>query len=453
MDTDIAETPTLHLIPKLSPHLEPPYHLEDWCTVLDRAADGEPLRAINAEPIRHYKSVTTWHGVIRILLRDPTCPVIYFTHSHQKAQDTGKAIRDLAQSCDRQFGTNIGPARGTNTIDHWSNDRDGGVLVMSAEQSRLGYDCGALIADDPIDELGAYSLSVRNTVDDALAHYTARCMRRGKPGPVLIVASPWHPDDPMGRRKARRAREWTFLSHPAIIDEGLVTERAFAEKVWGLDALKAMRAELAEKDPTERIWWAQLMCRPKPPGGGRFGDPHLWTTLPDTPHRMAYGCDFAFTQGEGSDYFALVVAQLHGKKAYIVEVQRHKIDAHQIESTLKAAQNKYGRGVIWSYQSGPEIGLSNLLIERGIPMGRMQARFNKLVRSERTARRWNDGDIYVPANALWAPGFLARIAAFRGAEKDGDDDEVDALVSLCDGALGGASSAPSTFGKPGYSGM
>jgi predicted phage terminase large subunit-like protein len=449
----VAELPTIDLIPRLSPEFNRPEHLSDWCGLLDRAAEGEAIRAINAEPIRHYKSRTTWHGVIKILLRDPTCPVIYLTHSHQKAQDTGKAIRDLAQSCDRQFGTNIGPSRGTNTIEHWSNDRGGGVLTMSAEQSRLGYDCGCLIADDPIDEHGAYELRVRDTVDDTIAHYTARCMRKGKPGPVLIVASPWHPDDPMGRRRWRRTPPWTYLSHPAILDEGGANERAFAPGVWPLAGLKAMRLELAEKDPTERIWWAQLMCQPRPPGGNRFGDPHLYATLPSTPYRMAYGCDFAFTQGEGSDYFALVVAQIHGKKVYIVEVQRHKIDAHQIESTLKASQNKYGRSVIWSYQSGPEIGLSNLLIERGIPMGRMPARFNKLVRSERTARRWNDGDIYTPGNALWAPGFLSRMASFRGADKDGDDDEIDALVSLCDGALGGAVAAPRSMGRPGYSGL
>src|SRR5271169_1027524 len=122
-DVPIAELPTLKLIPRLSPQFDEPYHLSDWCDIMDRAADGEPLRAINAEPIRHYKSRTTWHGVIKILLRDPTTPIIYFTHSHQKAQDTGKAIRDLAQSCDRQFSTKIGPARGTNTIDHWSNDQ------------------------------------------------------------------------------------------------------------------------------------------------------------------------------------------------------------------------------------------------------------------------------------------------------------------------------------------
>jgi predicted phage terminase large subunit-like protein len=453
VDARIAELPTLDLVPRLSPDFTRPDHLSDWCELLDRAAEGEPLRAICAEPIRHFKSRTTWHGVIKILLRNPATPVIYLTHSHQKAQDTGKAIRDLAQSCDRQFGTNIGPAKGLNTIDHWSNDRGGGVLVMSAEQSRLGYDCGCLIADDPIDEFGAYELRVRDTVDETIAHYTARCMRNGKAGPVLLVASPWHPDDPMGRRRLRRAREWTYLSHPAIIDEGLPSERAFAEDVWPLAALKAMREELREKDPTERIWLAQLMCQPSPPGGNRFREATFYTSLPDTPHRIAYGVDFAFTQGGGSDYFALVVAQIHGKKAYIVEVQRHKIDAHQIESTLRAALNKYGRGVIWSYQSGPEIGLSNLLTERGIPMGRMPARFNKLVRSERTARRWNDGDIYVPANALWTSGFLARITAFRGADKDGDDDEVDALVSLCDGALGGAVAPPSSSGRPGYSGL
>jgi predicted phage terminase large subunit-like protein len=447
---DLAKFPLVELIPKLSPQFDTPYHLSEWCGIMDRAADGETLRAIDAEPIRHYKSRTTWHGVIKILLKDPTCPVIYLTHSHQKAQDTGKAIRDLAQSCDRQFGTNIGPNRGTNTIDHWSNDRGGGVLVMSAEMSRLGYDCGCLIADDPIDEYGALDPNVRESVDNTIAHYTARCMRKGKPGPVLIVASPWHPDDPMGRRRARTAREWLYVSHPAIIDDGLPTERAFAPKVWPLEELKLMRAELREKDPTERLWWAQLMCDPRPTGADLFGPATYWTKLPDWAFRRGFGVDLAYTVGEGADWFARVAGRTYGTKIYILDVTRHKIDAHLIESTCKADMNKYGRAPFFSYMAGPEVGMASVLNDRGVPISRMLARYNKLVRAQRTVKRWNDGDILVPEegpDAPWVKGFLHRLSCFRGREGDTDDDEVDALVSLCDGIMGGAVGGVKTFGK------
>ena len=125
-----------------------------------------------------------------------------------------------------------------------------------------------------------------------------------------------------------------------------------------------------------------------------------------------------------------------GTKAYVLEVQRHKLDTLLIESTCRAVLNKYGRGPIFSYVSGPEVGTVKFLRQQGIPFQPMHARYNKLVRAQRTIRRWNDGQIVIPRDAPWLPGFMHRIEIFRGVDKGHDDDEIDALVSGCDGALG-----------------
>lgn len=440
----------LDFIVRRSPEFRRPTHLADWCALLERAA-YEAVRGLCEIPIRHYKTETTVHGIVWLLHEHPDWRIIFLTHSFEAAQKWGKRIRQLAE------GTPIGPTKGWNTIAEWRNEAGGGVVVMSADQSKIGYDCNALIVDDPIDEHGSEDVQTRDAVDNTIAHYTARCMYKGRRGPVLIVASPFHPDNPIARRLLRHRVAWVHVHHAAIEYEGQPgRECAFAPEVWPLDELKRVRAELAEKDPTERLWWAQFMCDPRPPGADLFKDPTRYTALPEIPFRIAYGADFAFTQGSGSDYFALVVARLYGRKAYVTEVQRHKIDAHQIESTLRAAQNRHGRGVVWSYQSGPEVGLTNILVERGLPIARMPARYNKLVRAERTVKRWNDGDVLVPhesVGAPWTHGFLARVGAFRGRDKDGDDDEIDALVSLCDGALGGAVAVPTSLGRPGYSGL
>jgi predicted phage terminase large subunit-like protein len=121
-------------------------------------------------------------------------------------------------------------------------------------------------------------------------------------------------------------------------------------------------------------------------------------------------------------------------------VQRHKLDATLLESTCKRIIASYGRAPLWSYQSGPEVGLSRLLIERGVPVGVMHARYNKLVRAQKTIRRWNDGDVLLPKSAPWLKGFVQRVSMFRGHEKDRDD-EIDAIVSLCDATLGGATTS------------
>jgi predicted phage terminase large subunit-like protein len=423
--------PLLDLIPALSPEFSAPYHLTDWIELIERAA-REPVRGLCALPIRHFKTETTLAGIVWLLVQDPTLRIIFLTHSFEAAQARGKRLRQLARE------TNVGPTRGWDTIAEWRNEQGGGVVVMSADQSKLGYDCHALIFDDPIDEHGSDDPKVREAVDQTISHYTARCMRRGKPGPVLGVMSRWHPDDPIGRRLQRTAVSWTYVHRPAIIDEGLPTERAFAPDVWDLPALRQMRAELAEKDPTERLWWAQLMGEPKPLGSDLFGPATYYTDFPTWGgYRKAAGCDMAFTVGEGSDWFARVHGRAYGPKMYIQDVTRHKIDAHLIQSTLQADLNKHGRTPIFSYMSGPEVGMAKVLQERGIPIARLHARYNKLVRAQRTIKRWNDGDILVPSGGLWVPAFLHRVACFRGHERDTDDDEIDALVSMCDGVMGG----------------
>ncbi len=440
----------LEFITTISPEFSPPYHLTDWIDQFELAARGEPARALCALPIRHYKTETTLHGIVWLLCKDPTSRYLFLTHSFDRSRAIGKRIRRIAEVA------GVGPVPGYNTIEQWRNQQGGGAVIMSAEQSRLGEDVHGVFFDDPLDEHASMDQARRDSVDETISHYTARCMRYGRPGPVLGVMSRWHPDDPIGRRLLREhaALPWEYIHKPAIVDEGLPTERAFAPDVWPLAALKKMRAELAEQDPTERIWWSQLMGNPRPAGFALFrADPERWTKLPDWTYRLAFGADLAFTEGKTSDYFSIVVMKIMGTRGFLLEVMRTRLDAHLIESTCKAILNKYGRAPIYTYVSGPEIGMVKLMRERGIPFLPMRARYNKLVRAERTIKRWNDGQIVVPADAPWAKGFLHRVEMFRGEDKGHDDDEIDALVSVCDGAMGGvAAGIVKSLGKS-YTGL
>lgn len=446
----LAALPLLDFVPALSDEYKRPEHLADYCAEFERVARGEPVRTLLAVPIRHGKTQTTLHGLVWLLCKDPTARYLLLTHSFDRATALGKRTRQLARAA------GVGPAHGTDTIADWSTEKGGGILIMSADQSRLGYDVHGLFFDDPIDETGALNPIVRDEVDMTIAHYTARCQRGGKPGPVLGVASRWHPDDPIGRRLMRTAVSWRYISHPAIVDLGLPTERAFAESVWSLADLRRTREELREADPAERVFWAQLQNNPQPEGSDLFGPPTFYGELPTYAYRVAHGVDFSYVDAPGADYFAAVTGRIYGRKLYVLDVQRHRLDATLLELTCKAFLAKHGRSPLWSYQAGPEIGMSHELIRRGVPVGVMHARFNKLVRAQRTIWRWNHGEILVPANAPWSKGFLHRVSLFRGHEKDRDD-EIDALVSLCDAMLGGAPGATikdlGIQGHKPYSGM
>lgn len=434
----------LDFIPNVSPEFNPPNHLLPWVKLFERAADKEPVRALCSLPIRHYKSETTNHGIVWLLSKDPSLRVILLTHSHERAVDVGKRIRQIARM------TSFGPTRGTDLIEDWRNEQGGGVVVMSAEQSKLGKDCHVLVFDDPIDEHGSQDPKVRESVDSTITHYTARCMRRGKPGPVFGVMSRWHPDDPIGRRLSRQGAKWEYFWNPAIIDEGQPTERAFAPEVWSLEELKKVRAELAEVDPTERLWWAQFQNIPKSDSTDLFREPARYEELPRWPgFRDFIGIDLAYGSGTTADWFAMVACRAWGNKVYIREVLRDRLDPLAALNHVKSAYERYGGCPVYSYMSGPEKGVAAYLVQHGIRLSYMPARYNKRVRAQRTIDRWNAGDILVPAQASWTNGFLRRLSLFRGAEGDSDDDEIDALVSACDGALGtGNPGASKAFGRP-----
>lgn len=435
-------------IPAIEPRFRSPEHLGEWLDLIERIATGEPVRALCAYPIRHFKTETTILGVVWLLVQDPSARYLLLTHSFDRSRKIAKDLRRYAEVA------RVGPITGYNTIESWRNEHGGGVVCMSAEQSRLGEDVHGLIFDDPLDEHSAMDQARRDSVDTTIAHYTTRCMRAGKPGPVLGVMSRWHPDDPIGRRLLRTAEVWEYFHRPAVIDAGLPSERAFAPDVWSLPELHKRREIDREIDPTERLWFAQFMGDPKPVGTSKFrGDPERYNVLPEWNFRLAYGVDLAYTVGEGSDYFAIVALKVIGTKAYILEVARTRLEAHMIESTCKAFMAKYGNAPVYTYVSGPEVGMVKVMRERGLPFVPMRARYNKLVRAERTIKRWNDGNIVLPFEAPWTPGFLHRAEMFRGNEKDRDDDEIDALVSACDGAMGGAAGGTIKTGGKGYSGL
>lgn len=417
-------------IPRLSPEHQEPRHLARWVELVERAAKGEAVRALCAVPIRHYKSETTMHGIVWLLVQDPTMRILVMTHSLDRARQLGRRIRQLAERA------GVGPAYGSNRIDDWQNAAGGGVVAMSAAQSTLGGDVHLVLFDDPLNEHSAMTHREREAVDETIAHYTARCMRRGKPGPVLGVMSRWHPDDPIGRRILRSSVKWEYVHHPAIIeDPESYAERAFAPEVLSLEELRRVRAELREQDPTERLWFAQFQGNPMPMGSTKFrGDVERYAALPDHHFRLVYGAHLM----PDAEHYGMVALKVIGSKAYVIDVARTRLDATAIEATCRKMFAAHGAAPIFAYTTGtgPDAGLVKILRQRGLNFAPLRARWNKVVRAEKTIKRWNDGDVVAPVTAPWLDGFLHRVVLFRGEEKGHDDEEVCALVSGCDGAMG-----------------
>ena len=400
----LVDLPLIEFVPALSPEYQTPWHLEDWCSLIESCLGGG-VRAMVSVPIRHGKTETTLHGIAWLMLRDPSIRIILFTFDYERAEYLGSRARQLCEAA------GVKMERGSNKKIAWSNESGGGVVAMSAGQSKLGYDCDVLIFDDPLDEHGAYDRTVRDAVDAAIAHYTARAGRPGRKGSVLGIMSRWHQDDPFGRRIKRDG--WTAITHPAITvgDDGL--ERAFAPGIMTIEDLYQRREELKQQDPGERIWRAQFMCDPSPDTKGAFGDPVRYSIVPSYG-RYVMGLDLAYSKESAADYFAMWVGKVWEGKTYTINVWREKRDLDSACARIKQARGMYPGCGIYSYVSGPEIGAINYLNDRGIPCMAMTARYDKGTRAQKTRDAWNTGVLLVPEQGPWVEGFVHRVKLFTG---------------------------------------
>lgn len=432
--------PLLDYITKISPDFRPPYHLLEYLAIYERVRQGEPVRVLCTLPIRHFKTETTLHALLWLLEHDPTLRIVLMTHSHERAVWLGKRMRALAKR------TGVGPARGYDTINEWMNDFGGGVLIMSADMSREGWDCHVLVVDDPIDEKSITAKDKRQAVDDGINYYTARCQKAGKRGPVIIVASRLDDDDPIGRRLVRKAVTWETHHAPAVLNFGTDHEQAFAPDVISLEELRQIRAELAESDPREKTWFARFMGTPRADEHDGFRDPLRYQTLPTWPgFRDVLGIDLSFSAKKRADFAAIVRVRVYPHLAFVVDVQRFKAEPRELVTRLKLARTN--DEAIFSYMSGPEKGFAEYLAGEGLEINAMQVTAPKFVRAQNCIAAHNAGKILWPEHAPWVNGTLRNLTRWAGNEDD-EDDEADAYVSVYEGAIRfAASQAPRKVGS------
>jgi phage terminase large subunit-like protein len=412
-------------------------------------ARREGARALCAIPIRHYKSRTAYHAIAWSLRRDPTLRWLYMTHGDMFAQERGREIRDLC----RRVGVDISPRN--SGIREWSTMQGGGVRSMSAQSSALGGDVDALLVDDPFkSQEAADSEAIRDRVDATISFYQARLPPGGS---VMVMMSRFHIDDAIGRRLRRTAETWEHLHERAISSElagpdddpdTFPDARAFAPEVRSLAYLRHVRAVERERDPAERMWWAQYQNDPHPDSEALFGPATRYTTLPTEPGwRDIAAIDMTYSERHYSDYAAVVVMRVWPGRWYIQQVVRVRKTPEHLEQVIRACKHTNGGGEwkLFSFIAASERPALAYLASKGIQVDALSAQGkSKLFRSARTRALWNAQKVLVPAG-VQLEAFLNRVAAFRGVG-DESDDEIDAMVACVEGSVGFVAQPTSTLG-------
>lgn len=412
--------PLLDFIPCASEGLVSPYWMRPFAEPLDTFPHSG-RRLVTDAPRRHTKSTTVHHAIVKWLLTEPKLTIIYYTYGLAFSYENSNAIKRIYQRCGGRMGD-------VDRQDRWTTREGGGLFATSRDGSLTGRGGDIGVVDDPVkNRAEAESAETRDMIDLAIRNDLIPCLK--KDSPILCVASRYHEDDPSGRM-LKRGYEHIHLK--AITDHPDGTRSALWPEERPLEYLDALRADIGEY-----AFASNYQGEPQPPTSSLFHGVHTYDADDRLPARVIIGVDLAFSSRKASDYTALVVLGDYVDHYRVLDIQRGQWGLARVRAELAMLRARYVEHHVRmvAYVSGPEIGVFDQLMEYGLHVERLPARFNKQVRAQRTSQAWMQGRVRLPKEAKWLDPLISEVRYFTGVD-DAHDDQVDALVAAFDASEG-----------------
>lgn len=418
----------IDFVHEVSPHLEPPSHLEPYATTLEGAVGGN-LRICFAAPPQHGKTELCLRAFLWWDRYYPGKRHVYVTYNQDRSEQVAKDfLRLVKETGFLAEGSTLKQAHlvGGSSVIFTSI---GGGLTGSAID-------GVCIIDDPIkDGVDARSPTIR-----ADTHNFWRSVARARrhPGTSFIeMATRWHSEDLTGYLIGEG---WRYINLKAIADGAVDIQtgrvigdplnRRLGEALW--PSYKSV--EFFAEERADAYWWAAMyQGEPTPDGAQVFRDVRLCEEPPPLEKlRIAIGEDFAYSAKKHSDYsVAVVIGEDEDGICYVLDVVRVQVEPRQFRDRILELQERFGAGST-AFVARTEMGSVEFLRESGVVIAGLPATEDKLSRAIHVAAAWNNGRIRIPTGAPWREAFVREVCGFTGM-KDRHDDQVDALAGAFHG--------------------
>lgn len=422
-------------IPKVSPHLDAPTHLEPLVRELERVLRGETIELTVSVPPRHGKTTTIVHWIVWLLAQLPDLQVLYCSAGAKLAVKQTRAMRALA----RRIGLPLGEVQ---TASEWTTASGGRVRACGITGPPVGDGYHVIVVDDPHrSRKDAESATTREGVVTAYRDdiYT-RQLPRGTSH--VIVHTRWHEADLIGVMTRPRGDEddgpqpFAKINLPALDSE----DRALAPWLWSAERLRRIRARLGP------YGWASLyQGSPMPRGGNLFG-PATWADDEPLEATHAGGVDLARTAKRRSDPQASIIVSRDADTGiiYVVDIEheRELLTDREVDGEIEPGfirrihrqQRAYRGARMRMYTGRDESSILDLFaMHRDYPVivDAIVARDEKWERAQPTAALWNTGRIRVLRSCRHGEALERQARAFTGLD-GGEDDLIDALVAAVD---------------------
>jgi len=428
------------------------YHTRQICACIDYAIEkfrnGISTYWVITVPFRHGKSeIISRKLPAHFLGLFPDCNVILCGHTTELTEGFSKTARNLVKTpAYKELFPNIDIDPGSSSGAHWKiKDHEGECFSsgLMGSLSGQGYHLG-LLDDYCRNRADAESATMREKMWDA---FTNDFMTRGAEVSITIVlATPWHVDDIIGRIKESQKHDpefprFNFLKFPALKESypsGTLFPERFNKKWYS-----QRRAVLGEYG-----FYSLMQLDPKKRGGNMLNTEcvvrhqslseypkHLrWHRIWDLAHtaKQRTKADPDWTSG------TLLAFQIQDNMIHlwIKDVVRVRENAPQRDAKIRMIARLDGPytkiGVGGSVDSKDAIATLREILKSKRIVYSVPENKDKVIRATPLEPIFQAGNVHVPMSAPWLKDWLEEIEAFPLGNHDDQVDNLSAGYALWD---------------------
>jgi predicted phage terminase large subunit-like protein len=307
-------------------------------------------------------------------------------------------------------------------------DHRGRYLASGIGGGITGASADILIIDDPIKDFAeAMSETIRDSVYNWLTSAALTRVQEG--GGVIIMATRWNMDDPIGRLLEKQADRWKVLNFRAIAEVDEPPYRVAGEPLsverFSLESLTKIRDGGVM---SSYQWTALYQQRPSPVGGGIFkrNDWCFYKQAPDTFDEMIQSWDCAFKDKSNSDYVVGQVWGVKGADKYLLDQVRARLSFGATVNAIRSLTAKWPQTHVKLVEDKANGTAIIDTLKHEIPgIIPVQPEGGKEARAHAVSGDVEAHNVYLPEAAPWVHDFIEECAAFPASAHD---DQVDAMT-------------------------
>jgi predicted phage terminase large subunit-like protein len=347
-------------------------------------------------------------------------------------------FKDLSRNTFRLTG-------GRNRVEQFMNNKAGQMIATSVGATAWGRGGDTAIVDDPLSADQALSDTERTHASQWIDTVLRSRLNDPASGAIILVMQRLHELDPTGYLLEHEPGLWTHIRIPLEAEEdekwvfpisGRIVERKAGEILMP----ERFTREAVEERRSKRLVFAgQYQQRPAPAEGNyvrrgevrfyggidpRTGQPD--ELLPRNFDMKIISADCAYKNSATSDYVAIGVIGVKGRKKFVLNVINKHLDvtATVAEITRQSQIHQYVRAVLIEDAANGQ-AVIQLLQSHLANVVAITPQGGKTSRMHAAAVGWQAGDWYVDRNAGWAEPFIEQLMMFPNAR---NDDQVDMMT-------------------------